>query len=48
MLFIMFLFGLGILAGLAFLILLLVAYSRRRRRRVRRTPRYAIIVHPHI
>lgn len=41
------LMGLGILAGLAFLMLLTV-YSRRRKRRTRRTPRYVIVVHPHI
>ncbi|MGA2309376.1 MAG: CARDB domain-containing protein [Candidatus Bathyarchaeia archaeon] len=40
--------GLGILAGLAFLILLLAHYSRKRKRKTRRAPQYVIIVHPHI
>jgi hypothetical protein len=42
------LMGLGILAGLAFLILLMAYYRRRRRRKTRRTPHYVTLVHPHI
>jgi hypothetical protein len=38
----------GILAGLAFLMLVLICFSRRRRRKTRRTPRFVIISHPHI
>lgn len=49
MFFIVFLTGLGILAGLAFLMLMLIYHNhRRRKRKARRAPRYAIIVHPHI
>lgn len=40
--------GLGVIAGLAFLILLLAAYYRRRRRKVRRESHYVVLVHPHI
>jgi len=44
---ILLLMGVGILSGLASLILL-VYYSRRRKRRTRGSPRYVTIVHPHI
>jgi len=40
--------GLGVIAGLAFLILLLATYYMRRRRKARKEPRYVVLVHPHI
>jgi hypothetical protein len=42
------LIGLATLAGLAFLILLLVDNFRRRKRKARRTSHYVVIVHPHV
>jgi uncharacterized repeat protein (TIGR02543 family) len=39
--------GLAVLAGLVLMMLLLIWYGRRRKRR-HRTPRYSVIVHPHV